>query len=224
MGAGAPRAVTIVISDPRLWLAALALPPILVIAASFLRLDVERLRRTAVQAAAATVLLALVIAVSPRAHIVWLRSNFLSASPGGEALLRVEGLSAVLLPFAAGLWLLTIAVTPRASLDRGGLRRTALVTLLTLASFLTESAIALLLLSIASLLAFLAALGEPAQRDQRRIVATYLGFSTLLFGVGVALIVGSGSRHSIMQTTGLWLIVIAALVRKGIVPFHALVP
>ena len=60
---------------------------------------------------------------------------------GGEAIVRIDTLSAALLPFAAGLWLLTVAVTPRAALDRRGLRRTALATLITLASFLTESAV-----------------------------------------------------------------------------------
>ena len=126
------------------------------------------------------------------------------------------------MPFAAGLWLLTVAVTPRAALDRGGLRRTALATLITLASFLTESAVVLLLLSVASVWTFLAALA--GHHYQRRIVAAYLGVSTLLFGVGVALLVGPGGRNAAIETIGMSLIVIAALVRKGIVPFHAWVP
>jgi NADH-quinone oxidoreductase subunit M len=55
-------------------------------------------------------------------------------------------------------------------------------------------------------------------------VAAYLGVSTLLFGVGVALLVGPGVRNQTIETIGISLIVIAALVRKGIVPFHAWVP
>src|SRR5262249_30162941 len=142
-------------------------------------------------------------------------------APGGEALIRIDALSAVLLPLAAALWLLTVAVTPRASLDRGGLRRTALATLITLASFLTESAVVLLLLSIAAVWMFLSALADPAQQSQRRVVAGYLGFSTLLFGIGVVLLVGPGVENRAIETAGMWLIVIAALTRKGIVPFHA---
>ena len=61
-------------------------------------------------------------------------------APGWRSALRINTLSAALLPLAAGLWLLTVAVTPRAALDRRGLRRTAVATLLTLGSFLTESA------------------------------------------------------------------------------------
>ena len=132
-------------SDAWLWLAGLVALPGLVIGASFLRVDVERLRRLAVASAVAMLLAALVIAVSPRLRSISMRTSVLSWVPGGEAVIRIDTLSAVLLPFAAGLWLLTVAVTPRAALDRGGLRRTALATLITLASFLTESAVVLLL-------------------------------------------------------------------------------
>ncbi len=211
-------------SDARLWLVALAALPALVIGASFLRVDVERLRRLAVVSAVAMLLAALVIAVSPPLRALSIRSAALSWVPGGEAILRIDTLSAVLLPFASGLWLLTVAVTPRAALDRGGLRRTALATLITLASFLTESAVVLLLLSVASVWTFLSALADPAHQYQRRVVAAYLGFSTLLFGLGVVLLIGPGVQNTTIETAGMWLIVIAALVRKGIVPFHAWVP
>jgi NADH-quinone oxidoreductase subunit M len=211
-------------SDARLWLAGLVALPALVIGGSFLRLDVERLRRLAVSAAVTMLLAAVVIATSPPLRAISFRSSALSWVPGGEAIIRIDTLSAVLLPFVASLWLLTVAVTPRASLDRGGLRRTALATLVNLGSFLTESAVLLLLLSVASVLIFLYALVDPAHQYQRRIVAVYLGVSTLLFGVGVALLVGPGEHGPAVDTAGMWLIVIAALVRKGIVPFHAWVP
>src|SRR4030095_1376648 len=187
-------------------------------------LDVERLRRLAVVSAVAMVLVALVIAVSPPLRAVSIRTSAFTWARGGEAILRIDTLSAVLLPRAAGLCLLTVAVTPRAALDRGGLRRTALATLVTLASFLTESAVVLLLLSIASIWTFLSALADAAHQYQRRIVASYLGFSTLVFGVGVALLIGPGVQNTTIETAALWLSVIAALVRKGIVPFHAWVP
>ena len=211
-------------SDVRLWLGVLGALPALVIGASFLRLDVERLRRLAVASALAMLLVALVIPASPVLHEFSIRSAALSWAPGGEAIIRIDTLSAALLPFAAGLWLLTVAVTPRAGLDRRGLRRTALATLVTLASFLTESAVVLLLLSVGSVWTFLSALADPAHRYQRRVVAVYLGFSTLLFGGGVALLVSPGVQNTAIETAGMWLIVIAALVRKGIVPFHAWVP
>jgi NADH-quinone oxidoreductase subunit M len=209
-------------SDARVWLAILLALPTFVIAASWLRLEVERLRRLAVTSALAMLLAALAIAIVPPLRALSIRTSALTWAPAGEALLRIDVLSAVLLPFAAGLWLLTVAVTPRASLDRGGLRRTALATLITVASFLTESAVLLLLLSVASVWTFISALG--AHRYQRRIVAVYLGSSTLILGAGVALLIAPGAQGTGLETAGLWLIVIAALVRKGIVPFHAWVP
>src|SRR5207344_1653713 len=102
------------------------------------------------------------------------RSSALTWVPGGEEIVRIDTLSAALLPLAAGLWLLTVAVTPRAALDRQGLRRTALTTVITVASFLTESAVALLVLSAVSVWTFLSALSDPAHRHQRRVVAMYL--------------------------------------------------
>jgi NADH:ubiquinone oxidoreductase subunit 2 (subunit N) len=82
----------------------------------------------------------------------------------------------------------------------------------------------LFVLSVGSVWTFLSALGDPAHRHQRRIAAVYLGFSTLLFGGGVALLVGPGVGNSSLEAIGMWLIVVAALVRKGIIPFHAWVP
>jgi NADH-quinone oxidoreductase subunit M len=211
-------------SDPRLWLAGLVGLPALVIAASYLRVDVERLRRLAVAAAIAMVLTALVIPLSPSLRDFSFRTSALTWVPGGEDLIRIDPLSSVLLPFAAGLWLLTVAVTPRVALDRRGLRRTAIATVLTLTSFLTESAVVLLLLSAASVWAFLSALADPAHQYQRRVVAVYLGASTLLLAIGVALLISPGVRSTRTETVAMWLIVVAALVRKGIVPFHAWVP
>jgi len=209
-------------SNALVWLAALVALPIVVIALSFLRRDVERLRWLSV--ASAAIMVAVAFAMASRLRGLSIRTAALSGIPGGEAIVRIDTLSAALLPFAAGLWLLTVAVTPRASLDRRGLRRTALATLITVASFLTESAVILLALSVASVWTFLSALADPAHQRQRRVVGTYLGVSTLLFAAGVALLVGPGVDHAALETTGMWLIVIAALIRKGIVPFHAWLP
>jgi NADH-quinone oxidoreductase subunit M len=211
-------------NDAGVWLVALAGMPVLVIGASLVRLEVERLRRLAVIASAAMLLVSLAGTVSPYLRTFSIRTSALRWAPGSEAVIRLDALSSVLLPFAAGLWLLTVAVTPRAALDRGGLRRTALATLITLASFLTESAMVLLLLSVASVWTFWSGIADPAHRYQRRIVAAYLGVSTLFLAVGVLLLIGPVEQGTTLEATGLWLIVVAALIRKGIVPFHAWMP
>jgi NADH-quinone oxidoreductase subunit M len=211
-------------SDARWLLAVVVALPLMVIAVSFIRVDVERLRRLAVLSAAVMLLTTIVIAMSPALRAFSLRSSAFTRVPEGEAILRIDALTDVLLPFAASLWLLTVAVTPRAALDRGGLRRTALATVVTLASFLTESAVILLLLSVAAVFTFLTALSDAEYRYQRRIVAAYLGFSTVMFAAGVVLLVGPGADHPAIEVAGMWLIIIAALARKGIFPFHAWVP
>jgi NADH-quinone oxidoreductase subunit M len=211
-------------SDAPVWLAGIAALPVLVVCVSFLRVDVEHLRRLSVGSAMVMLGMALVIPLSPALQTFSWHTSALTWIPGGEEIVRIDTLSAALLPFAAGLWLLTVAVTPRASLDQRGLRRTAVTTLITLACFLTESAVVLLVLSAASVWTFLTALADPAHRYQRRVVVMYLGISTLLFGIGVALLVSPGVQGTVFETAGMWLVVIAALVRKGIVPFHAWVP
>jgi NADH-quinone oxidoreductase subunit M len=211
-------------TDARLWLAGLVALPALVAGASLLRMDVERLRRLAVGSAILMLLASLAVAASPGLRAFSVRTAMLTGVPGGEALLRIDALSSALLPFAAGLWLLTVAVTPRAALDRGGLRRTALATLATLVSFLTESALVLLVLWIASVWTFLSALSDHAHRQQRRVVAAYLGASSLLFAAGVGLIIWPMAQGTRLEVAGMWLVVLAALVRKGIFPFHAWVP
>jgi NADH-quinone oxidoreductase subunit M len=209
-----------VFDDPRLWLAIAGAMPCAIITSTLAGIDLERLRRITVGAAVA--MLAATVAVAAMPHTLHARTSALTWIPGGENIIRIDGLSSVLLPLSAGLWLLTVAVTPRAALDRGGFRRTAFATLVTFASFLTESAVVLVVLSVASLWTFLAAL--PADGYQRRIVAAYLGTSTALFGAGVALLIAPHTHGTRWESAALWIIALAALLRKGIFPFHAWVP
>jgi len=201
------------------WVGVLAVLPLAVAAASLLPMDLERLRRVSVTAALLMLLATLAVAWAP-----WLPAMPPVRTPGGDVLFRVDALSSLLLPFASALWLLTVAVTPRAALDRHGLRRTAVATLATLASFLTQSAVLLFVLWIVSVWTFLSALSGPAHQRQRRVVAAYLGASSVLLGAGIALTFAPLTQGTRLETVGLWLIVVAALVRKGIFPFHAWVP
>jgi len=208
------------LADPRLWLGVAAAMPPAVIALTLTHVDLEHVRRITVGAAVAMLAATLTVAALP--HTIHVQTSMLTWASGTESIVRIDGLSSALLPLAAGLWLLTVAVTPRAALDRGGFRRTAFATLITFASFLTESAVALLILSAASLWTFLAAL--DARGYQRRIVAAYLGGSTVLFGAGVGLLIAPHAHGTWWESSGLWIIAIAALLRKGIFPFHAWVP
>ncbi|HKB09219.1 MAG TPA: hypothetical protein VKD69_01150, partial [Vicinamibacterales bacterium] len=72
-------------NDARLWLVTLAALPALVIGASLVRLEVERLRRLAVGASAAMLLVSLAGTVSPYLRAFSIRTPALSWAPGGEA-------------------------------------------------------------------------------------------------------------------------------------------
>lgn len=216
-------------SQPYLWLFALLLLPSAVVAAAYGSLRLERLRVLSVVAALAALLLAAVplfgwihgaaaeLPLVPELHLfgLWL---------GGAHLLRLDALSSFLVPLASALWLLTVSVTPRAYLDRAGLRRTALATLLTTLTFLTESPPLLVALWIGSVATYLAALSPPENRHARSVAAKMLGASSVAFAAGVLLVEWPGARGTTMEHAGIWLLVVAALIRKGIVPFHAWVP
>lgn len=205
------------------WLVVLAACPLAVTAASYTRLSVERLRSTAVWSAA------ILLAWSAFALVVPAWAAFAWRWPRaphrllGASFLRMDVLSSVLIPFTAGLWLLTVAVTPRARLDRAGLRRTALVTLVTLASFLTVSPLVLLGLWILSIAVFLAGMSGDEHRHARRVAGAYLGASSAFLALGVGL-VAFGQHGSGAHAVGVWCLAAAAIIRKGVFPAHAWMP
>jgi NADH-quinone oxidoreductase subunit M len=205
-----------------LWLAALAAAPLAVVVGLALGMEAGELRRLAAISAGAMCAIAAALFVVPELrtfHIPW---------PGaphpllGGSILRSDAFSSALIPLPAALWLLTVAVTPHSRLDRTGLQRTALATLTTTLAFLTESPALLALLWTASVAMFWAALSSPDARRARRVAGAYLAVATVLLPIGIVLVTtAAGSRG---EWLGLWLIIAAALIRKGIFPFHAWVP
>jgi NADH-quinone oxidoreductase subunit M len=192
-------------------LACLVAAPLGVVVASRTAVETERLRSIAVGAALA------MLAVGGAVFLLPESATF------AQGLLRVDVLSAALVPLPAALWLLTVAVTPRSRLDRAALPRTALATLTTTLAFLTESPLLLLLLWIVSGVLFLAALGEPEARS-RRVAGIYLAAATVILALGLALTFRTQAAAGSGKSLGLWLVIAAVLIRKGIFPFHAWLP
>lgn len=180
-------------------IAALLAVPLLLAALSFTRLHVELLRAASV--ACALLLLGISLWHAP----------------------QTDPLSSWLLPMAAALWLLAVAVTPKSRLDGAGLRLTALATAVTLAAFSTRDPLWLALFWTASSGIFWLSLDATAHARARRVAALYLGGSTLVLLAGVALL-GLSAPASLGERLGLGLVLVAALVRKGIFPFHAWLP
>lgn len=210
--------------EPLAWLVCVAALPLVIVFASHTRLHVERVRSLSVGCAVALVGVTVLVFAVPD-----LRAFEIPFDPGqsvllGPSLFRVDAFSSMLVVLAAALWLLAVAVTPRTRLDRAGLRRAALATLTTMFTFATVSPALLVLSWAASLWLFLAALSAPANRHAQRVAAGYLGASTLLFAAGVVLVTRPDGRDGVGEQVGIWLLIAAALIRKGIFPFHAWVP
>lgn len=186
-------------------------------------IDAERLRRATLAAACLTLILALaLIAILPATGAMtdpWDPSGLFLDAP----LLRVNALSSLLLPFTALLWILAVGVTPRQSLDRDGLRRTALSTLTTLSMFLTESPAFLLLLWVASVLILLRALAAGGYRRAVRLAGLYLGLSILLLATAVFALARFADHPRVRIAAGAC-VLLAVMIRKGIVPLHGWLP
>ncbi|MFO7567781.1 MAG: proton-conducting transporter membrane subunit [Enhygromyxa sp.] len=209
------------------WLVSMVGLPLAVVVASRSVLELEVLRRFAVACAGALlVAAALPLAGGPLAELAlpWpVASGSAWAPLLGPSVIRTDVLSSVLLPVVAALWLLTVAVTPRSRLDRAGIRRTAIATLIISFAFATTSPLLLAIAWVGSSVPYLLALGKPQFRRARRVARVYLGASTVLLVAGVALVHLPGVPASAADA-GLPLLVVAALIRKGIFPFHAWVP
>lgn len=205
-------------------MAGLGILPAVVVLLSLVRLEVERLRRLAVACATGLMLVTLLAWLVPALGAFTVGGAGTHGRLWGPSLIRQNELSTILVAFAAALWLLTVVVTPRAQLDRAGMRRTAIATVVTMGSFLTVSPALLALFWLAAVLIFLA--GFPAAKDRRayRVAALYLGASTLLLAAGVTLLALPGLAGTPGRQVGVVLIAVAALIRKGIFPFHAWVP
>jgi NADH-quinone oxidoreductase subunit M len=214
-----------VVELPLLWLAGLLAWPAVVVAASRLHLETERLRRLAVVSAVG--LLGVSVALAFAAHTGSALPNGPRGPAGfgvGPPLLRIDALSEPLPAFAALLWLVTVAVTPRAALNRAGIGRTALATAATLVTFLTEQPLLLAAMWVASIWILLAGLAEPEHRIARRVAAVHLGFSAVLFVAGAVLLSLPARADGGARSAGILLVVAAVLIRNGSLPVHSWVP
>jgi len=215
---GAPR-----VADPELpWIMTLLAVPAAVVLIGSFRIDAEHLRRIALAAAC------LLVAIGT--GLLWLHAAPGAAAGAGPATappwspaFRIDRLSGLLLPFTALLWVLAVGVTPRAALDRGGIRRTALATWTTLAIFLTESPGWIAGLWAISVMVLLRGLRAGGYRRALRLAGIYLGVSTALLAAGVSLIRLDGIAP-LASGLACLCILAAVMIRKGIVPLHGWLP
>jgi NADH-quinone oxidoreductase subunit M len=208
---------------PLPWLVTvLAIPAAIAVVGSF-PVDAERLRRLAFGAAC---LVAAACFALPLVEPARLARGAIDpwdplARLAGAPVLRIDVLRGHLVALAALLWVLAVGVTPRGALDRRGIRRTALGTLVTLATFLTGRADLVVLLWAASVVVLLRGLAAGGYTRAFRIAALYLGASTLLLAAGAFALSREGA---VARATGIVAVLLAVMIRKGILPFHGWLP
>lgn len=202
------------------WLGALLGAPSAVALLSKFDGKTERVRVLAIVCAIVSCILGTLVLVVPELASLQVPWPWRNAPVLGPFFLHVGPLSAPLVALPAALWLVTVAATPSTRLDRAGLSRTALATAFGTLAFLTDSPIVLASCWIASSVLFLGGLSTIESRRTRRVVGAYQLLSIVLLVGGICLMAASDETGH----AGLWLVIAAVLVRKGIFPFHAWIP
>jgi NADH-quinone oxidoreductase subunit M len=189
-------------------------------------LDGGRPRRPAVLG------LAVALAASLALCLAWSRTDgvplALGDRLGGGSLLFIDGITAVLLPYAALLELAILLVAPRRSLDVAAVVRLLLGTAATFALFLTSHPAALVALWVATaFVSWVSVRDTPGGRPAARTFATAMATSVLCMGVGTVLLLVDppwSARPGSVGEIGGWLVAVAVMIRKGIFPFHSWYP
>lgn len=147
---------------------------------------------------------------------------------GGGSLVHIDGLTAVLLPYAALVALAVILVRPRRSIDPWSIARKLLGCAATLALFLTAHPAALVVMWIVTALpTWHATRSVPGGRGASRVFAIAMGAAVACMAIGTALLVADPPWEragGAVGTAGAWLVTAAVMIRKGIVPFHSWYP
>ena len=146
----------------------------------------------------------------------------------GGSLVHLDGLTAILLPLVALVSLAIVLVAPRRAVTVGGVTRLLAGAALTTAFMTTSHPVALVLLWVASLLpTWLSTRATPGGRPTARVYALMMILGSVLFAVGVGLLAVDppwAPQAGPAGTAGGWLVTLAVMIRKGIVPFHSWYP
>ncbi len=140
----------------------------------------------------------------------------------GYATLRIDELSALVLPLGALVLWAVLAVAPRSCAGPATLGRTLLGGAAALALFSTDHPALLAVLWVAAVLpAGLDLAGRPETRPAARVFRAYMVPGALAFAAGaVVLLVAPPTAAPV----ALGLVLVGVMVRKGVVPLHSWFP
>ena len=147
---------------------------------------------------------------------------------GGGSLVHVDGITAVLLPTVALIGLVIVLAAPKRFLDPAATVRLLLGSAATFAMFATAHPLALVALWVVTALpTWLSTRGTPGGRPAARAFAIAMIVATVCMACGTLLMLADPPWErgcGLVGNAGGWLVALAVLVRKGIVPFHSWYP
>lgn len=145
-----------------------------------------------------------------------------SAWPGAAGdLLRLDGLTALLLPYALAVQLAVALAAPRREFRRPDAAGFLVASAATCALFLTANPAALVALwAVTAALTWRSVRSSPGGGPAARIYAVAMVPATALVAAGAWLLARPGPGSE----AGAWLVAVAVMMRKGIVPFHSWYP
>jgi NADH-quinone oxidoreductase subunit M len=198
------------------------------VGAAVLRVTERRLDPRAVAIGALAVALAAAGVVAALWHQGPGRPACLGPRLAGGDLVLVDGLTAMLLPYVAVVDLAVVLVAPRRAFASAGVRRLLAGAAVTFATLITSHPAALTALWAVSVVATWSTIrGTLGGRATARVYGSMMGIAVACLAVGTALLVadppwipGSGT----IGAAGGWLVALAVMIRKGLIPFHSWYP
>jgi len=147
---------------------------------------------------------------------------------GGGSLIHIDGITAAFMPYVAIVELAILLVAPKRFLDAAATTRILLGAAATFAIFSTAHPLVLVLLWIATALpTWISTRGTPGGRPAARVFAIAMLTSLVCVSLGTLLMLVDPPWErgcGVVGNAGGWLVALAVLVRKGIVPFHSWYP
>lgn len=146
---------------------------------------------------------------------------------GGD-LVHIDGLTALLLPYVAVVDLAIVLVAPRRAFASAGVRRLLLGAAVTFATLATAHPAALTILWAVSIFATTTTIRSTVGgRTTARVYGRMMAVAIVCMAIGTALLVADPPWIAGSGTTGAaggWLVALAVMIRKGLIPFHSWYP
>lgn len=146
----------------------------------------------------------------------------------GGSLVAIDGLTTLLMPYAACVSLAIVLAAPRRALDAAGVARMLAGTGATLAMFATSHPFTMLGLWVLTAAGtWLSTRATPGGRGAARVFALAMTTALAAMTVGTCFLVSDPPWERASGPIGIaggWLVAVAVMIRKGIVPFHSWYP